>query len=148
MELRRDGRWELAPGVSIAPGSLRWQATASSGPGGQHVNTTMSAVLVHIPLYAIHGLDEGARQRLIRLAGRRYNQEGDIVLRADEYREQPRNRLALEARIVALIRQALVVPRKRKPTKPSRGAVERRLDAKRQTAQRKQRRRLNPGDGE
>lgn len=148
MELRRDGRWELAPGVSVAPGGVRWQATASSGPGGQHVNTTMSAVLVHIPLYAIDGLSEEARQRLVRLAGRRYTQEGEIVLRADGHREQGRNRLELEERIVVLVRQALVVPRKRKPTRPSRGAVERRLDAKRQTAQRKQRRRLNPGDGE
>ena len=108
----------------------------------------MSAVIVHLPVYAIDGLQEMARQRLIRLAGRRYTQEGEIVLRADEHREQGRNRLALEERVVALVRQALVAPRKRKPTRPSRGAVERRLQGKRETAQRKQRRRLNPGDGE
>lgn len=148
MEVRRDGRWELAPGVSIAPAALRWQATASSGPGGQHVNTTMSAVLVHLPLAALNGLNEAARARLRLLAGSRLNLADEIVLRHDAYREQGRNRAALEERIQALVRQALIVPKKRRPTRPGRGAIERRLQGKRENAQRKQRRGENPREME
>jgi len=148
MDLRRDGRWEMAPGVSIAPAMLRWQATASSGPGGQHVNTTMSAVIVHIPLTAIEGLDAPARFRLRRLAGSRLSLGDEIVLRQESHREQSRNRAALEERIMALVQQALVVPKKRKPTRPGRGAIERRLQGKRELSQRKKRRSEGGSAGE
>lgn len=140
MQWRRDGRLELAPGVTVAAAALQWSATASGGPGGQHVNTTMSAVILHLALYAIDGLDGAARVRLQRLAGSRMREDGVLVLRCDSHREQGRNRSAIIDRLAMMVREALIVPKKRRPTKPGRGAIERRLRSKRHTAVRKQNR--------
>ncbi|TVR44290.1 MAG: aminoacyl-tRNA hydrolase [Planctomycetota bacterium] len=145
MHQQRDGRLVVAPGVSVAPAALQWQATGSSGPGGQHVNTTMSAVILHLPLAALVGLDGSARARLRRLAGSRLNLQDELVLRHDGHRSQGRNRAAVLERLQDLVHQALVVPKQRRQTRPTRASVQRRLQGKRQTAQRKERRR-SPGE--
>ncbi|TVR14935.1 MAG: aminoacyl-tRNA hydrolase [Planctomycetota bacterium] len=141
MQRRPDGRWQLAPGATVADQALQWQCTASGGPGGQHVNTTHSAVILHCSLHAIAGLDAAAQQRLRRLAGTRLRNDDVLVLRCDQSRSQHSNRHSLLLRLSELVQQARIRPKTRRPTKPGRGAVERRIEAKKQLGQRKQRRR-------
>ncbi|MFV0625281.1 alternative ribosome rescue aminoacyl-tRNA hydrolase ArfB [Sphingomonas sp. ac-8] len=104
--------------------------TRSSGPGGQHVNTTDSAVLLRFDVAASPNLPEAVKVRLAELAGSRMTREGVLILRSEGARSQLLNREEVRERLVALIRDATFVPRKRKPTKPSRAAKARRVDAK------------------
>ena len=145
MQRRADGRWQLAPGVTVADHALQWQFTASGGPGRLHVNTTHSAVILHCSLYAVAGLDAAAQQRLRRLAGSRLRADDVLVLRCEQSRSQHANRHTLLLRLSELAQQAKLRPKLRRPTKPGRGAVERRIQAKKQLGQRKQRRRQSEG---
>ena len=104
--------------------------TRASGPGGQHVNTTDSAVLLRFDVAASPNLPEAVKNRLAELAGSRMTREGVLVLRSEGARSQLLNREEVRERLVALIREATFVPRKRKPTKPSRAAKARRVDEK------------------
>ena len=104
--------------------------TRASGPGGQHVNTTDSAVLLRFDVAASPNLPDAVKNRLAELAGSRMTREGVLVLRSEGARSQLLNREEVRERLVALIREATFVPRKRKPTKPSRAAKARRVDEK------------------
>lgn len=104
--------------------------TRASGPGGQHVNTTDSAVLLRFDVAASPNLPEAVKNRLAELAGSRMTREGVLVLRSEGARSQLLNREEVRERLVALIRDATFVPRKRKATKPSRAAKARRVDEK------------------
>lgn len=104
--------------------------TRASGPGGQHVNTTDSAVLLRFDVAASPNLPDTVKNRLAELAGSRMTREGVLVLRSEGARSQLLNREEVRERLVALIREATFVPRKRKPTKPSRAAKARRVDEK------------------
>ena len=118
----------------------------SSGAGGQHVNTTDSAVILRIPLWGIIGLNKDARQRLCRLAGQRLNNQEVLSLRCDDERSQHDNRNRVWDRLRELVTQALKEPKKRYRTKPTRGSVERRIKSKKNTSAKKQRRRDNDDD--
>ncbi|MES2046661.1 MAG: alternative ribosome rescue aminoacyl-tRNA hydrolase ArfB [Pseudomonadota bacterium] len=104
--------------------------TRSSGPGGQHVNTTDSAVLLRFDVANSPGLPEAVKNRLAALAGSRMTREGVLVLRSEGARSQLLNRQEVRDRLSALIREATIVPKKRRPTKPSRAAKARRIDEK------------------
>ena len=101
----------------------------ASGPGGQNVNKVATAVELRFDVRA-SSLPPYVKSRLKALAGSRMTTEGLLVLDSREHRTQAQNRRAARARIVALIQQAAVRPRKRRPTKPGRAAKERRLTAK------------------
>ena len=101
----------------------------ASGPGGQNVNKVATAVELRFDVGA-SSLPLSVKSRLADLAGSRMTTEGVLVLDSREHRTQGQNRDAARARLAALIRQAAVRPRTRKPTKPSRAAKERRLTAK------------------
>ncbi len=101
----------------------------ASGPGGQNVNKVATAVELRFDVGA-SSLPPDVKARLVRLAGSRLTTEGVLLLDSREHRTQARNREAARARLVDLLRQAAVRPRTRKPTKPSRGAAERRLETK------------------
>jgi len=101
----------------------------ASGPGGQNVNKVATAVELRFDVGA-SSLPLYVKARLTALAGSRVTAEGVLVLDSREHRTQGQNRDAARARLAALIRQAAVRPRTRKPTKPSRAAKERRLTAK------------------
>ena len=111
-----------------------WEVTESfvraSGPGGQNVNKVSSAVMLRFEAEKSPNLTEPVKRRLKDLAGRRWNNEGAIILQVDEARSQSRNREIAQQRLTELILQAIVVPKKRRPTKPTRGSSERRLKAK------------------
>jgi ribosome-associated protein len=116
----------------------------ASGPGGQNVNKVSSAVQLRFDLSGSRSLPEELRERLARLAGRRLTRDGVIIIIAQRYRTQERNRQDALDRLVALIRRAAEAPTPRRPTKPSRAATERRLKAKARRAAIKEKRRVTP----
>lgn len=102
----------------------------ASGPGGQHVNRTESAVTLRFDAARSPNLPEAVKARLRRLAGRRWTREGVIVLRCARHRSQAQNRAECRARLAALIRRAAEPPTPRLRTRPPAAARRRRLDAK------------------
>ena len=102
----------------------------SSGPGGQNVNKISSAVQLRFHAAASPNLSEAVRERLMRLAGRRATREGDIVIIAQRFRTQERNRQDALERLIALIEEAAKPVLIRRPTKPTPGSKTRRLEGK------------------
>jgi len=102
----------------------------ASGPGGQHVNKTSTAVELRFDVRGSPSLPEDVKQRLERLAGGRLTQDGVLVLFSQAARSQEMNRQDARQRLVELIRRALVKPKPRKPTRPTRASRLKRLDAK------------------
>jgi len=102
----------------------------SGGPGGQNVNKVSSAVQLRFDLEGCALLDERVKARLRRLAGRRLTDEGAVLLIARGERSQEQNRRDAEARLAALIEAALVEPKVRRPTRPTRASKQRRLEHK------------------
>jgi ribosome-associated protein len=131
----------VRPGVVIPESELNWRFSRSSGPGGQGVNTTDSRVELSWNLLASNVLSPALKERAVeRLGGRLV--DGALTITASEHRSQLRNREAAEARLAARVGEAIAPPpRQRRPTKPSRGSVERRIGEKKRRAQIKRGRR-------
>jgi ribosome-associated protein len=127
--------------IAIPVAELAWRFSRSSGPGGQSVNTADSRVELLFDLVATTAVPPHLKARALeRLASRLV--DGVLVVTASEHRSQLQNRKAAEARLVALLAEAIAPPaRARRPTRPSRGAVQARLDAKRRRSQTKRLRR-------
>jgi ribosome-associated protein len=121
--------------VSLTDAELAWRFSRSSGPGGQSVNTTDSRAELSFDVQRSPSLPELERSRALeRLAGRLV--DGVLTVAASEHRSQLKNREAAVLRLVLLLREAVAPPpRARRPTRPSRGAKERRLEGKRQRSQ-------------
>jgi ribosome-associated protein len=137
----------LAPGFTIAAADLRFATARAGGPGGQHVNTTDTRVMLHVAVAAIRGGDAGFADRLRCLAGRRLAAADELVLAAGGTRSQRRNRELVLDRLRELVATAAVRPRRRRPTRPTRASRERRLAAKDHHGERKARRRRQSDDG-
>src|ERR1700689_4967913 len=118
--------------LQIDERDLEESFVTASGPGGQNVNKVASAVLLRFNLAANTTLPEHVKTRLATLAGRRLTVEGVINIQAEQFRDQPRNREDARERLFALIREAAIIPKIRRPTKPTKGSKTRRLDAKSQ----------------
>lgn len=128
-------------GIVIPRGELSWRFSRSSGPGGQSVNTADSRVELRWAPARTAALPEPLKERAVgRLGGRLVN--GSVVVTADEHRSQLRNRQAAETRLAALVADAIAPePARRRRTKPTRGSVRARLEAKRRRGEVKRRRR-------
>jgi ribosome-associated protein len=100
-----------------------------SGPGGQNVNKVATAVELRFDVRA-SSLSPAVKERLIALAGSRLTSDGLLLIDSREHRTQAQNRVAARARLVALVRQAAVEPRKRRPTRPKEASREKRLASK------------------
>ena len=102
----------------------------ASGPGGQNVNKVSTAVQLRFNVYASPSLPWDVRARLIKLAGRRINAAGELMITAQRFRTQAQNRADARERLAALIGSALVAPKPRRKTKPTAGSRRRRLETK------------------
>ncbi len=128
-------------GIVIPAAELRWKFSRSSGPGGQSVNTTDSRVSLSFDVASTTALNRYLKSRALeRLAGRLVN--GVLTVHAEGERSQYQNRVAAQEQLVKIIRTAIAVPPpKRRPTRPSRRAKERRITAKKQRGETKRLRR-------
>ncbi|HWL71145.1 MAG TPA: alternative ribosome rescue aminoacyl-tRNA hydrolase ArfB [Geminicoccus sp.] len=122
----------VTPTIQLDPRELDESFVRASGPGGQNVNKLSTAVQLRFDVLNSPSLPADVRQRLIHLAGSRLTQDGILIIHAQNFRTQERNREDALARLVALIQAAAIRPKTRRATRPSKGAKERRLAAKSQ----------------
>lgn len=125
------------PRPAIPPGDYTLSFVRSPGPGGQNVNKVATACELRFPVGPVGWLDEAAKARLRRLAGRRLTQDDEILIEAHRHRSREGNRRDALERLAELVARALAPPKVRRPTRPSRAVKERRLEQKRQRQQRK-----------
>ena len=120
--------------VEIPLNEIDITAIRAQGAGGQNVNKTSSAIQLRYDINA-SSLPDVYKERLLALRDHRITQDGVVVIKAQEYRTQDKNRAAALSRLQQLILSISRPPKKRRPTKPSRGAKQRRLDSKKRRSQ-------------
>ena len=124
--------------VVIPEDAIDFRAVRSSGPGGQNVNKVASKVELRVDLGRILGLGAAARGRLLSLAASRLDAAGRLLVTSQKTRDQSRNLEDAREKVRTLVARSLVAPKARRPTRPTKPSRERRLQAKRQRAERKQ----------
>ena len=134
-------RKSLPPDIPAEACSERF--VRSSGPGGQNVNKVATAVQLRIDLSRTR-LPQAVRRRLERLAGHRINTQGELIIHAERFRSQARNREDAHSRLADLVARARHAPRKRVATAPSKAQRRRRMDDKKRRGTKKQQRRRPP----
>jgi len=132
---------DVTASFAIPRAELQYRATRAGGPGGQHVNTSSTRIELLWDLPRSQAVTEEQRERLRAKLAARLDADGMVRVVASDRRSQQQNRQAADERLVALVRQALHVPKRRKPTKPPKAAKERRLAEKRKRSDRKRDRR-------
>lgn len=132
--------------IWISKSELEEHFVRASGPGGQNVNKVASAVELRFDAANSPNLPADVRARLMRLAGRRLTQDGVIVIRAERFRTQERNRADARDRLLRLIARAAEPPRPRVATRPPKAAKEKRIRSKKQRGRTKKLRRDIPSD--
>lgn len=121
---------QITQSIAIDEEELEESFIRASGPGGQNVNKVSTAVELRFDAAASPNLPASVRARLARLAGRRMTNDGVLIIKADSFRSQERNRADARERLIALIRRAATPPRPRIKTRPTRASKERRLKDK------------------
>ena len=123
-------RLPVTRSIAIDTDELSESFVRSTGAGGQHVNTTDSAVQLRFDVANSPSLPETVKRRLAVIAGRRMTADGVLILRSEGSRSQLMNRQEVINRLIELIREATIVPKVRRPTKPGKAAKAKRVDAK------------------
>lgn len=116
---------------------LQFKAIRSSGPGGQHANKVSSKVEVIFDLVSSAGLNEREKDRLQLKLKSKLSKNGALLLQCDESRSQHKNKELVTQRLLKLLENALILPKKRRPSKPSRSSIEKRLTSKKKAALKK-----------
>lgn len=141
-----EGALVVAADLIIPRHELTFRASRAGGPGGQHVNTSSTRVEVLWNVAASRMITADQRLRLQDKLASRIDADGNVRVVGSAFRSQARNRDDAERRLAALVRRALVVPKARKRTRPSRTAVEKRLREKKRSSERKRERRKRYDD--
>ncbi len=134
----------ITPVLALDESEIQLDFVRASGPGGQNVNKVATAAQLRFDVRRSPSLPNGVRERLMRLAGRRITEDGVLIITAQRFRTQERNRQDALDRLVELIRRAAEPPKPRRKTRPTLAAKARRLDTKRQRGQTKRLRRTVP----
>ena len=128
--------------LAIPDDELRMTFSRSSGPGGQNVNKVASKATLHFAVRSSPSLPEDVRQRFLERFASRITNAGDVVIHSEEFRDQPKNIQACRDKLREMIRAVLRPPKKRRPTKPTKGSKVRRLKDKKSRSQLKEGRRF------
>ena len=130
----------ITSSIVIPERELSESFVLSSGAGGQNVNKVASAVQLRFDALHSPSLPDDVRVRLMQNAGHRLTMDGTIIVMARDSRDQVRNREIARQRLAELVRRATLVPKKRKPTRPTRASKERRIESKKRDARTKRQR--------
>ena len=137
---------KITPSILIEEAEVKFTFIRSPGPGGQNVNKVATGVQLRFNVTNSPCLPEEVRQRLLLLLGKKLTATGDLIIKANCYRTQSRNKQDALSRLQALIQKVAIAPKKRKKTKPSLATRENRLETKKRHSKNKALRRNHPKD--
>lgn len=141
-----DTHLNVTPTLSIPRAELQYRASRAGGPGGQHVNTSSTRIELLWDVNASTVVSDDERARIRKKLASRLDGDGMVRVVASDRRSQQQNKQAADTRLAALIKIALHVPKKRRPTKPTKAAKERRLSEKKRRSETKRNRRPDSAD--